>query len=129
MVMSDQPERALEATERGVTMEPRAISNYDLMRCWSYLLLGRYGEAIVACEKWRAYEDRWFYVYPLLTAAYAQSGDKVKTTAAKAELLKHAPNYTIARYLALQKSDSPKYVELTETHVLAGLRVAGIPER
>jgi len=127
--MSGQPERALEATERGVALEPRAISNYDLMRCWSYLLLGRYEEAIVACEKWRAYEDRWFYVYPLLTAAYAQSGDKVKAAAAKAELLKRAPNYTIARYVALQKSDSLKYAELTESHILAGLRKAGIPER
>ena len=129
MVMTGQPERALEATERGVALEPRAISNYDLMRCWSYLLLGRYEQAIVACEKWRAYEDRWFYVYPLLTAAYAQSGDKVKAAAAKAELLKRAPNYTIARYVALQKSDSPKYAELTESHILAGLRKAGIPER
>jgi len=129
MVMSGQPEKALEATERGVALEPRAIANYDLMRCWSYLLLGRYEQAIVACEKWRAYEDRWFYVYPLLTAAYAQSGDKVKAAAAKAELLKRAPNYTIARYVALQKSDSPKYAELTESHILAGLRKAGIPER
>jgi TolB-like protein len=129
MVMSGQPEKALEATERGVALEPRAIANYDLMRCWSYLLLGRYEQAIIACEKWRAYEDRWFYVYPLLTAAYAQSGNEVKAAAAKAELLKHAPNYTIARYVALQKSDAPKYAALTETHILAGLRKAGIPER
>jgi len=129
MVMSGQPERALEATERGVALEPRAIANYDLMRCWSYLLLGRYEPAIVACEKWRAYEDRWFYVYPLLTAAYAQSSDEVKATAAKAELLKRVPNYTIARYLELQKSDSPRYAELTERHILPGLRKAGIPDR
>jgi len=129
MVMSGQPERALEATDRGIALEPRAIANYDLMRCWSFLLLGRYEQAIAACEKWRAYEDRWFYVYPLLTAAYAQSGDLLKTAAAKAELLKHAPNYTIDRYVALQKSDSPRYAELTERHILSGLRKAGIPDR
>ena len=129
LVMSGQPEKALEATDRAIAMEPRAFENYDLMRCWSDLLLGRYEQASVACEKWRAYEDRWFYVYPLLTAAYAQSGDNVKAAAAKAELQKRIPNYTIARYVALQRSDSPRYAELTEAHILAGLRKAGIPER
>jgi len=129
LVMNGEPEKALEATDRGVALEPRAIANYDLMRCWSHLMLGHYEQAIAACEKWRAYEDRWFYVYPLLTAAYAQSGDDAKAAAAKAELFKHAPNYTIARYVALQKSDSPRYAELNETQIIAGLRKAGVPER
>jgi TolB-like protein len=129
LIMNGQPEQALEATDRGVAAEPRAIANYELMRCWSHLLLGRYEQAIAACEKWRASEDRWFYVYPLLTAAYAQTGNAARAAAAKADLLKRVPNYTIARYVALQKSDSPRYAELTETHIVAGLRKAGIADR
>jgi class 3 adenylate cyclase/TolB-like protein/tetratricopeptide (TPR) repeat protein len=129
LLMNGQPEQALEATDKGVFVEPRAIQNYALMRCWSHLLLDQYDRAISECEKWRASDDRWFYVYPLLTAAYAQTGNLTKAAAAKTELLKRIPNYTIARYVALQKSDSPRYAELTEQHILSGLRKAGIPDR
>jgi len=129
LVMNGQASEAVALVERAVSIDPRAISNYQLQKCWASLQLGRYDDAIAACEKWRAADDQWFPPHVLLMAAYAQSGNAAKAAAEKAIVLQRVPEYSIARYQALWKSDSPAYQAQTEAHILAGLRKAGIPEK
>ena len=129
LVMNGQANESLAVTERAFSIDPLAVGNYQLQRCWANLQLGRYDEAITACEKWRAVDDGWFPPRVLLMAAYAQSGNPTKAAAEKAIVLQRVPGYSIARYKALWKSDSPAYQAQTEEHVIAGLRKAGIPEK
>ena len=128
LVMNGQADEALAVIERAASIDPLAVGNYQLQRCWANLQLGRYDEAIAACEKWLAVDSQWFPPHVLLMAAYAQSGNAAKAAAEKAIVLQRVPGYSIARYKALWKSDSPAYREQTETHIIAGLRKAGIPE-
>ena len=129
LVMNGQAIEAVALVERAVSIDPRAVSNYQLQKCWATLQLGRYDEAITACEKWSAADDQWFPPHVLLMVAYAQSGNAAKAAAEKAIVLKRVPGYSIARYKALWKSDSPAYQAQTEEHIIAGLRKAGIPEQ
>jgi adenylate cyclase len=127
LVMNGRPEEVLTTVKQANSMDPQAISNYGLMKCWAYALLGRYEEAIPACERWLAIDD-WQLPHVLLTAAYAQSGNKEKAAREKAIVLQLIPGFSIARFNALWKSDSPTYQAMTEQHILAGLRKAGLPE-
>jgi tetratricopeptide (TPR) repeat protein len=127
LVMNGQADEALTVVDRAFAIDPQAIGNYLLQKCWASLLLGRYDETIAACEKRHAVDDYWFN-HVLLMAAYAQSGNAAKAAAEKSIVLKHVPGYSIARYKALWKSDSPIYQAQTEAHILAGLRKAGLPE-
>jgi TolB-like protein len=129
LVMNGQANEALAVVERAFSIDPLAIGNYQTQKCWANLLLGRYDDAIAACEKWLAADDQWFPPRVLLLAAYAQSGNAAKAAAEKAVVLQRVPGYSIARYKAIWKSDSPTYQTQTEAHIITGLRKAGLPEK
>jgi hypothetical protein len=64
----------------------------------------------------------------MLAAAYANRGDMAKAAAAKAEVLRYSPGFTIA--LAKQQhGNDPEYVSLAEKYLYGGLRKAGFPEQ
>jgi adenylate cyclase len=129
LVMNGQADEALAVVARALTIDPRAIGNYQVQSCWANLQLGRYRQAIAACEKSRAFEDNWFSTHVLLLAAYAQLGNQPKVADEKATLARLAPGYSVARYKSLWRSDSSAYQAQTEEHIIAGLRKAGIPEQ
>jgi tetratricopeptide (TPR) repeat protein len=124
-----RPEEALPLLEQAIALDPRGpgVASYLQFQCRAYLGLGRYDDAIAACEKSLALEDYWIrYLY--LVAAYAQKGDLAKAGVAKTELLSRQPGMSIARIKAQRISDNPIYQQQAETHIFAGLRKAGIPE-
>jgi len=113
---------ASEASEGGALFA-------DLLqrKCGAYMMLGRYAEAVAACEKSAGLGgDVFTYIY--LTAAYAQQGADAKAVAAREQVFKLWPNFALARWPLLTASDSPVYWQQLETHVLTGLRKAGVPE-
>ena len=90
-------------------------------------MLGRYEEAIAACEKSAGLGgDVFTYIY--LTAAYAQQGQHAKAVAAREQVSRLWPNFALARWKLLVASDSPVYWQQAETHLFTGLRKAGVPE-
>ena len=82
---------------------------------------------MAACEK-AALNGDWIVTLYLI-AAYANNGDMVKAKAAKADLLRVVPGYTIAQLREKRYSDHPDYLVLAEKNWYSGLRKAGIPER
>jgi hypothetical protein len=96
--------------------------------CRGNLMLGRYDEAVPACEKAAALDYGSWQNQLQLVAAYAQHGDVTKAAVAKAELLKPQPRYTIEIDRARLFCDHPEFVKQVETHLYPGLRKAGIPE-
>jgi tetratricopeptide (TPR) repeat protein len=124
-----RPTEALPLTAKAIEINAAGRSFELRVACRAYLQLGRYDDAIAACEK-SAAEDEYWTVHAYLVAAYAQKGETAKAATAKVELLKRQPKLTIKWYkdLLLQVSDNTSFHEQDETHLLAGLRKAGIPE-
>ena len=76
----------------------------------------------------RGRQDNFYWVYLDLVAAYAQTGDMARAEAAKAQLLKRAPDFTISRLLAKQFSSDPVWNEEIRTRFVPGWRKAGLPD-
>jgi adenylate cyclase len=127
MVHIGQPTEALQLLDKAFALDPNVTGLAILMRCRAYQALGRYDDAIAACERAVVGEDYWI-PHAYLVAAYAQKGETAKAQAEKMILLKQQPGMTIADLKALRLSNEPAYLQQTETHIYAGLRRAGIPE-
>jgi TolB-like protein len=128
MISTGRPAEALALAQRAAAIDPPGGGWAQLMTCKSWFYLGRYGDAVTACEKSAGLNNSWIdQVY--LTAAYAQKGDLNKAKIAKDELLKLQPGYTIERYRETWYSGTPEFFDLVEKHLAAGLRKAGIPEK
>jgi len=130
MVAMGQPGEALALVERGLSLQPpdAPVAAYLMgSRCHANMALGRYDDAIAACESEASLADSWEpHVY--LVAAYALNANVAKTQAEKAKLKTQRPDFSIADFQARRISDVPAYLQQTEIHLYAGLRKAGIPE-
>ena len=102
-------------------------SESQSMACAAHVALGAYDDAITACERAAASDDTWS-IFANLAAAHALRGDGAKASQAKAKLLQVRPDFTIARYEAKRFSASQEAIERDRTHLIAGLRKAGVPE-
>jgi adenylate cyclase len=128
LLWSGRAEESLPWIDKALASEGGALFADLLQRkCSAYMLLGRYEEAVAACEKSAGLGgDVFTYIY--LTAAYAQQGEDAKAVAAREQLFKLWPNFALARWKVLSASDSPVYSQQAETHLFTGLRKAGVPE-
>jgi len=95
--------------------------------CHAHIHLGQYEQALADCGRAVADSNNYF-VYFDLAAAYAQTGDMVRAKAAKAELMRRVPDFTISRFEAKQFSNNPIWIEEVRTRFIPGLRKAGVPE-
>ena len=126
--MMGKPAAALPLVDQALALNPLDVGFALRIRCRSYLVLGRYKDAIDACEKSGTFEDSWA-VHLYLVAAYAHEGEVAKAEAAKAALLRRRPGLSIADLKARGTSNEPAWLQQVETHLFAGLRKAGIPEQ
>ena len=127
-LVSGRPQDSLDAAQRMVRIDPSGGADQAMMFCRANLLLGRYGDAVPACERATTFLDASWRNYLALAAAYAQNGDLDKAAKTRIELLKRQPGYTITKDKATPFSDSPEYLRLLELHFYPGLRKAGLPE-
>ena len=97
MIAGGRPAEALALIEQAIAMDPPGDFVEVRNACEVHLLLGQYEQAIARCEKAKGlsdFEDWWVDLF--LAAAYAHHGDTTKAAAAKAEVLRLVPGYTIA---------------------------------
>ena len=125
--LSGRSAEALERIEKRNAQAGGPTSSYLFSACHAYVHLGRYEEALDRCERAVA-SDNFYWVYLDLVAAYAQTGDMARAEAAKAQLLKRVPDFTISRLLAKQFSNHPVWNEEIRTRFVPGWRKAGLPE-
>jgi TolB-like protein len=129
---ADRPDEALSLAERATTMERGFLGEEGFstrMVCQSNLMLGRYVDAVRACER-SAVRDNWWVDQAWLVAGYAQLGDAARAGVAKSELLKQQPRFTIDKFKTSDAtSNSPAYLQRAEIHLYAGLRKAGLSDR
>lgn len=131
MIFTGRPHEALELIDRQLaldTSDQEEVGWALLQRGRAYLALGRYDDAIAACERHVALDD-WWLPHLYLAAGYALKGDAARAAAEKTTLLELRPGTSIADIRKLYWSDSPAFVQQTETHLLVGLRKAGFAER
>jgi len=130
LMLMARPDDAFAELNKAIGADPRQANDGDLLRlrCRLHLGVGHYEKAISDCER-SAVLDPFWLTHVWLTAAYGQRGDLDKAAAAKAQVLRQRPEFSIAAFKALNPSDVPAYWEQIETHVFPGLRKAGVPER
>lgn len=130
MINTGYPTEALTLVDKALALDPSDPQDTGwamLQRCRAYLALGRYDDAIMACEQ-SAAQDDWWVDHLYLTAAYAQRAQMSKAREEMAALLRQRPGFSIASLKALQLSDNPAYLLQTESRLFDGLRKAGMPE-
>ena len=128
LIRTARPLDALAVIEQARAIDPLENGNPDHFACKAYLFLGRYTEAVAACERAAAVVHGWVNQLYLCTA-YAMNGETAKAAVTRAELLKEKPGYTVARYREMYASSPPAFFDLVDQHLAPGLRKAGIPER
>jgi len=128
MNMTGRSDEALKLIDRALAMNPSNIGFALRIACEVHLLAGEAQQAIATCEKSSGTNIYWF-THLSLAAAYANNGNIDKAAAAKAEILRTVPGYTISQLRAKRYSDNPEYVKLAEKYWYEGLRKAGIPEQ
>ncbi len=126
-IVTGRSAEALKVIDTRNAMAGTPDSDFLFLACHANIHLGQYAEAIAKCGRAVANENE-FWVYLDLTAAYAQTGDMVKAAAAKAQLMRRVPDFTISRVEAKQFSNHPIWVEEIRTRFIPGLRKAGVPE-
>jgi hypothetical protein len=95
--------------------------------CEAHVLLARFASAAQACAKAAALEG-WTQDQVWLIAALAQLDDRVTLDAAKKELLRKQPDFTIGGFRSQHRSRHPVWVKQAEENLYAGLRKAGLRE-
>ncbi len=128
MNKTGRPDDALKLIDRALAMNPPDLGYALVNACEAHLLAGQAPQAIATCERATGLWTEWL-VHAFLAAAYANNGDTEKAAAAKAEVLRTVPGFTISQLRARRHSDHPEYVKLAEKYWYAGLRKAGFPEK
>jgi len=132
MLAMDRPEDALSLAQRALTLERGLLGEEGASvrtLCWSHMMLGHYADAVRACER-AVVTENWWLDHAFLAAGYAQKGDTARATAAKLELLKQRPSFTIAKLKATDPATrNAGYAARAEAHLYAGLRKAGIADQ
>jgi TolB-like protein len=126
-ILSGRSAEALRQIEKRNALEGGPDSATLFGACHAYIHLGRYEEALSQCERAVA-SDNFYWLYLDLIAAYAETGDMARAAAAKDQLLKRVPDFTISRLLAKQFSNNPVWSEEIRTRFVPGWRKAGLPE-
>jgi Predicted integral membrane protein len=124
---SGHPEQALPLARLALAMDPQEAGAQHFI-CKILIYLGRYTEAVAACEKAAALENGWFNQF-YLAAAYANAGDLAKATIARDELLRKQPGFTMQRYRAIFRSSPPAFFDLVDRHIAPAMRLVGLADR
>jgi predicted Zn-dependent protease len=125
MVQAGRPAEALTLIDRALALDPSGTL-WDAA-CSAHLLAGQNEQAIAACEKASGLSNDWS-IHVVLAAAYANQGNMTKASAARAEVLRTVPGFTIAQ-LRDKSAGSPEAEELAERYLYEGLRKAGFPSQ
>jgi TolB-like protein len=129
LLNAGRTDEALAALDRAVRLNPLAdsVGVHMNLRCRALLYLGRYADAIETCQRAMTAAPDW-PDYMLLAAAYAMAGDMARAAAAKTDLLRLEPRFTIGWLMQRQADLSPRTIAQRDQHLIAGLRKAGLPE-
>ena len=127
LIVTGRSREALQVLDERASIMGTMDTSFHQLACDAHVHLGNYELAIGECER-AAAGDNGYQNWMRLTAAYAQTGDMTKAAAAKAELLRSMPTFTISRFEARQFSNNPIWVKEVREHLIPGWRKAGVPE-
>jgi len=129
-ILIGEPAAAIPLLEQAMRISPRdpSIGYMQWRLGFANLLLGKTDEAIRWTEKSLLTYYDVSEAYLNLAAALSLKGDEAGARAALSEAVKRDPNCTIAKVRIDYLSNRPKFVELLDQTLIAGLRKAGLPE-
>jgi adenylate cyclase len=125
-ILCGRPAEALILVKQAIALDPLTDATATVGD--AHLLLGEYQASIAAGERSRAQGSNNFLLELSMAAAYAHLHDAANAAAAKAEVLRAVPGYTIAVHRSRGYSANPEYLRLIEEHLYSGMRKAGFAE-
>ncbi len=128
MLQTGQPAEALQWLDKAFAVDPSVTGLATFIRCRAYQALGRYDDAIAACEK-SVVEDDWWLAHAYLVAAYAQKGETAKAEAEKIDPAQTAARHDHRRPQGAALVERAGVPAADRDAFYAGLRKAGIPEK
>jgi len=127
MDVSGHADNTLDLLAQSRAIDPE-VYDYEMnVACEAYVLLGRFKDAAESCSKAAALQN-WAQNQVWLIAALAQLDDRSTLDAAKKELLRKQPGFTIGGFRSQARSTNPVWVKQADENLYAGLRKAGLPE-
>ena len=127
MDVSGQAHNTPDLLARSRLIDPELYGYEVNIACEAYVLLARFQDAADACARAAALEN-WAQNQVWLIAALAQLDDRLTLEAAKKELQRKQPGFTIGGFRSQRRSGHPIWVQQAEENLYAGLRKAGLPE-
>ena len=127
-ILIGKPSEALAIVEQVIAMDPPGGWDAMMNACFAHILLRQHELAVGECEKVKGLSVEDWTVHLFLAAAYAQRGDIAKAAAAREEVLRRVPGYTISILRSKAYSVNPEYMRLVEENVYPALRKAGFRE-
>jgi TolB-like protein len=130
MIWTGRPEAALPLVERSMKISTDNLGFDERVACRAYISLGRFKDAVTACER-SVVEDEFWSIHLYLAVAYAQAGETAKAAAELKRAKARKPEATIAWYRELlsQITDNALYWQQHDAYFEPGLRKAGLPEK
>lgn len=128
-IMLGEPEKALEPLQTSIRLSPRDhnLPVWQMFMGVALLHLGHASEAIDWLTKSAALDPGDRFTHLFLASALALSGRETEATAELAALLRLNPGLTLARFKAVEPSDTPAFLD-QRARIYEGLRRAGLPE-
>jgi tetratricopeptide (TPR) repeat protein len=120
------PAEALALIEQALALDPAFHWAPKSAACKAHLLLG-HAEAAIAAGETASGTLNSTHIHTLLAAAYANKGDRDRAAAARAEVLRAKPWFTIPQLRTGEEPAHPDYLPLAEKFWYEGLRKAGFP--
>lgn len=127
LIYAGRPSEAFKWIDRALELDPADPADATVYRCFAYMNLKRYADAIGPCETSVARNPGWTR-YMFLTAAYAIVGNAPAAEQWKTKLIKANPHVSVQFIRDMRVTDNPEAIAQMEPW-LAGLRKAGIPEK
>jgi adenylate cyclase len=126
-------EEGIAVQEQAIQLSPRepGIANWYFRIGEAHLLQSHIDEAIVWLEKARNANPAFAFVRAFLASAYALKGETERAAVEVAEAEKiggTGSGWSVARWRATERHETPNIRALSEATFLTGLRKAGVPE-
>jgi len=115
-------ERAIEAVEKAIRLNPRPPTYYLNTLGWNYFLAGQYEEAISALKKAISHNPNYLYAHTNLAGVYGELGRVEEAQAEATEILRLNPTYSLEVARQMLPYKDPAVLERT----LAAQRKAGL---
>jgi len=124
LLFAGRTEEAIPNLQTAIRLDPFGPSYYFHLLGMAYRELGRYEEAIAACQEAIRRQPNNQFAHLILAATYIMVGREADARVEAAELLRINPKFSLQRFAKVRPHIDPE----NTARLVDALRKAGLPE-